>query len=233
MGIFILKKEGWIMRKKFFTVKRLSFIAVFAALSILFYTVVPKISLPIFPAFLELNFSMIPIVICAFMLGPIDGAICVVLRFLVKLPMTHTVCVGETADLLIGLPVALSAGIFYNHTQFKLKELWAFLSAFLIWVVMGVFTNAAINIPFYKTVLEGGMQAIIGASNDAFQLISAGKIPVITENNFMFYYIFYAVIPFNMILAAIVLLITWPVHKRIKILYSSIGENKSNDAEED
>ncbi|MDE7263403.1 MAG: ECF transporter S component, partial [Anaeroplasmataceae bacterium] len=199
------------MKKNFFTIKRMCFVAIFAALSILFYTVIPKIKLPIFPSFLELNFSMIPIVICSFMLGPIDGAVCVFLRFLVKLPLTNTACVGEVADLLIGLPVAVSAGIFYHHTHFKLKEVWAFLSAFLLWVLMGIFTNAVINIPFYKATIPGGMNTIIGASNDAFQLISGGRIETITEGNFMFYYIFYAVIPFNSILAAIVLLITWPV----------------------
>lgn len=223
------------MKKSFLDIKRMSFIAIFAALSILFYTIIPKFSLPIFPSFLEINFSMIPIVICAFMLGPIDGAICLILRFLVKLPLTHTACVGETADLLIGLPVALSAGILYNHTQFKLKELWAFLSAFLLWIVMSVFTNAVINIPFYKATIPGGMSTIIGASNDAFRLISGGNLPEITEKNFMFYYIFYAVVPFNTILSLVVLLITWPVHKRLKILYTMIDKKEDKnrqDAEE-
>lgn len=214
------------MKKNFFNVKRICFIGVFTALSVIFYTVVPKIKLPIFPSFLELNFSMIPIVICAFMLGPVDGAICVLIRFIVKLPMTGTMCVGETADLLIGLPVAVAAGVFYNYTKFKHKELWAFLSAFLLWVLMGVFTNAVINIPFYKAVIPGGMNAIIGASSDAFRLISGGAIEAITEENFMFYYLFYAVIPFNAILAIGILLITWPVHKRLKILYTQIGESK-------
>lgn len=213
------------MKKQYFDVKRMSFIAIFAALSVLFYTIVPKIKLPIFPSFLEINFSMIPIVICSFMLGPIDGAICVVLRFLVKLPLSNTACVGETADLLIGLPVAISTGVFYNHTHFKLKELWAFLSAFFLWIGMSVFANAVINIPFYKATIPGGIEAIIGASNDAFHLISFGKLPEITENNFMFYYIFYAVIPFNLILSIIVLLITWLVHKRLKTLYTMIGNH--------
>ena len=214
------------MKKNFFSVKRMCFIGIFAALSVIFYTVVPKIKMPIFPTFLELNFSMIPIVICSFMLGPIDGGICVLLRFLVKLPMSNTMCVGETADLLIGLPVAVVAGIIYHHTKWKHKEVWAFLFAFLIWEIMGVFTNAFINIPFYKVMIPGGMNAIIGASSDAFKVISGGKIVNVTEKNFMFYYLTCAVIPFNAIISGIVLLITWPVHKRLKILYNQIGYTK-------
>lgn len=221
------------MKKNFFTVKRMSFIGIFAALSVIFYTVVPKIKLPIFPPFLELNFSMIPIVICSFMLGPIDGAVCVLIRFLIKLPMSSTSFVGETADLLIGMPVAIVAGVFYNHTKFKHKELWAFLSAFLLWELMGIMTNAFINIPFYKGVLNGGMNAIIHACSDAFRVISGGRVEEINEGNFMFYYLFLAVIPFNAILASIVLLITWPVHKRLKVLYTQIGNHTDDTIKEE
>ena len=217
-------------KKQFFTVKRLCFIGIFAALSILFYTVVPKIKMPIFPSFLELNFSMIPIIICSFMLGPVDGAICVLMRFLVKLPMSNTSCVGETADLLIGLPVVIVVGIFYNHTNWKHKELWSFFAAFLLWILMGVITNAAINIPFYSAVF-GGMDPIIGACSDAFRLMSAGAIQHVTKENFMVYYIFIAVIPFNALISLLVLIITWPVHKRLKVLYNRIGKENSDNEE--
>ena len=41
--------------------------------------------------------------------------------------------------------------------------------------------------------------AIIGASRDALKLISFGHITNVTKSNFMFYYIVFAVIPFNLI----------------------------------
>ncbi len=218
-------------KKQFITVKEICFIGIFAALSILLYTVVPKIKLPFFPSFLELNFSMIPIVICSFMLGPVDGAICVLMRFLVKLPMSGTSCVGETADFLIGLPIAISIGLIFHHTKWKHKELWAFLVAFLVWILMGVVTNAFINIPFYSAVF-GGMDPIIGASSDAFKMISGGRITDVTIDNFMFYYLMIAVIPFNAMLATVVLLITWPIHKRLRILYNRIGSTLGEKDEE-
>ncbi len=219
------------MKKNQQLIKRMSFVAIFAALSALLYTIVPKFSLPIFPVFLEVNFSMIPIVICAFMLGPVDGAICVLVRFLIKLPATSTMCVGETADFLIGLPVALGAGLMYHKTNFKHKELYAFLLAFGLWVLMGIITNACINIPFYSAVIPGGMDAIIWASSSAFRTISGGAIKEITTDNFMFYYLLCAVLPFNVLLASIVLIVTWPIHKRLKILYDmvSFGQNHQSD----
>lgn len=210
------------MKKQIFSIKKMSFIAIFSALSVLFYTIVPKISLPIFPPFLELNFSMIPIVICSFMLGPIEGSICVIIRCLIKLPMTTTGFVGEVADLLIGLSVAIVVGLLYNHTKFKHRGLWAFLGAFVAWIVMGVITNAFINIPFYSATIPGGMDVIIAASNQAFQTISGGNMPVITNDNFMTYYLLFAVVPFNSLLALIVIIITLPIHKRLKVLYDGL-----------
>ena len=221
------------MNKNQQLIKRMSFVAIFAALSALLYTIVPKFSLPIFPVFLEVNFSMIPIVICAFMLGPIDGAICVLVRFLIKLPATSTMCVGETADFLIGLPVALGAGLIYYKTNFKYKELYAFLIAFGLWVLMGIITNAFINIPFYSAVIPGGMDAIIGASSSAFKAISGGAISEVTVDNFMFYYLLCAVLPFNALLSSIVLIITWPIHKRLKVLYDMVSFGKNHKSEED
>lgn len=215
--------------KKKISIKRMTTIAIFSALSILFYTIIPKISLPIFPPFLELNFSMVPIVICSFMLGPIDGAICVLVRFFVKLPMTITMCVGETADLLIGLPVAIVCGVIYNNTKWKHKEIIAFSGAFLSWIILSVITNAFINIPFYSWMLKesGGMDALIFVTWEAFYTISGGRV-IVNEDNFMFYYLTLSVIPFNTLLSMVVLLITWPVHKRLKVLYSQIG-NKNTE----
>ncbi len=211
------------MKKRKFSIKRMCFIAILSALSVLFYTIIPKIKLPIFPEFLEINFSMIPIMIASFMLGPIDGFICTIIRFLVKLPMSHTACVGELADLLIGSVVAIFSGLLYNHSKINHKELISFLIAFVLWIIMSVLANMFINIPFYKIAIPGGIDAIIGASNQAFNIISGGTVGNITKSNFMFYYIFLAVIPFNAILATIVLFTTFLIHKRLKILYININ----------
>ena len=209
-------------KQKFFTVKRLSFIAIFAALAVVFYSFIPKIKLPIFQPFLEINFSMIPILICAFMMGPIDATVCVVIRFLVKLPMSSTGFVGELADVLIALPVVIAVGLIYHHTTLKRKTLLSLVSVVVIWVLMGVITNAFINIPFYSEVYAVGMEMIVGACGDAFKVISGGAIQDVSVDNFMFYYLLCAVIPFNLLLSLIVVVITLPIHHRLKVLYDRL-----------
>lgn len=207
--------------KKRINTKRICFIAIFAGLSVVLYTLIPKFSLPIFPGFLEINFSMIPILICAFMLGPVDAAICVVIRCLVKLPMSGTSYVGEIADLLIGLPTAVVASSLYHYVKWKHKGLLSLMSVVVVWIVMGVLTNALINIPFYST-MYGGMEVIVSFCSDAIKVISFGHITNLTTQNFMGYYLLFAVIPFNLLLSVVVTLFTALVHQRIKVLYDKI-----------
>lgn len=206
------------------TVKRISFIAIFASISTLLYCYV-KFPLPIFPSFLDMNFSMIPILICAFMLGPWDACVCVILRCLLKWilpPGTGTGYVGEVADVLNGLAVVIPAGLLYQKSNGKHKTFLAFMISILSWLIMSIIANIFINIPWYTQLFfKGDMTPLIGMSNTAFKLISFGKIEA-TEQTFMICYIFLAVIPFNLLLSSIVVLCTALIHKRLKVLYDRI-----------
>ena len=112
------------MNKNQKLIKRMVMISILTALSLVLYILGPKFSLPFFPAFLEINFSMLPIFIGLFMLGPVDAIIIVLLRFLIKLPFTHTVYVGEITDLLLGSIVV--GGTFLGQKLFK-KNIYVFL----------------------------------------------------------------------------------------------------------
>ena len=202
------------------TIKKLTFIAIFSAISSILYMYV-KFPLPIFPSFLEVNFSMIPIIICAFMLGPIEGAIVVLIRSIVKLSFgTLTGYVGELADILICIPTTLIAGTIYKYSKFQNKTLLSFVSISIWWVFFEIIANAFINIPFYGNLF--GMEMVIGASKDAFKLISFGLIDNVNEANFINYYILFATIPFNLMLSLIIICVTVPIHKRLKNLYCNL-----------
>lgn len=212
---------------KKFTIKRMAFVAVFAALSSILYCYV-KFPLPIFPPFLDVNFSMIPIIICAFMFGPIDASIVVLLRFVVKLILvgTGTQYVGEIADLVLGLIPTITAGCIYQFYKGNKKELIAFISVIVTWVATSIFLNIFVNIPFYlELFFKGSWDGLIGYCGDCFKLISFGAVKEVTKENFMTYYILLGIIPFNLMLSGIVVLVTVLVHKRLKSLYDLIGQN--------
>lgn len=205
-------------------IKRISFVAIFAAISTILYCYV-KFPLPIFPSFLDINFSMIPILICAFMLGPWDASIIVILRCLLKWilpPGTGTGYVGEVADVLNGLAVVIPAGYIYQKLNIKNKTILAFSVVVIAWVFMAIISNIFINIPWYTHLyFKGDMAPLVGMSNTAFQVISFGRVQA-TEETFMVCYIFLAVIPFNLLLSGIVVFFTAIIHKRLKVLYDRI-----------
>ena len=220
-----------------FSVKRLTLIAIMSAISGLLYCFL-KFNVPIFPQFLDINFSMIPIIIVAFMLGPVDATIVVLIRFLIKIILvgSSTAYVGELADIIICVPTVIACGSIYNYTNIRFKELLSFLSIPVVWVVCSLISNKFINIPFYSQAY--GIDAIIGLSGDAFKLITFGKIDSITPTNFMKYYLLFAVIPFNLLLSIVVIVITLPVHKRLKVLYDKFEfkankKNKNSNIEDE
>ena len=95
-------------------------------------------------------------------------------------------------------------------------------------------SNLFINIPFYSSFYfkknyytDGVPAALVGMCGSAFELITFGliKAETVTADNFMVYYIFLAVIPFNLMLSLFVTLITAPIHQRLKVLYEMIPNN--------
>ena len=216
--------------KKINVIKRISFIAVFGALTSVLYCFV-KFNLPIFPGFLDINISMIPVIICAFMLGPWDAAACVLIRFVIKLMVgSSTAYVGEIADLILGLVPAISAGLIYKYYKGKFSEGLAFISVIVTWSITGVLVNYFLNIPFYlEFFFDGAWEPLIGMVEPAVNLISFGAVGTITKENFMLWYLLLGVVPFNLFLSLIVIGVTLPVHKRLRVLYDQIGMNRCNN----
>lgn len=223
------------MKKRIDTRKwilRICLDATFAAITTVLY-LFAKFNLAIFPSFLDINLSMIPVIICAFMLGPWDAASCVLIRFVIKIMTigTSTGYVGEFADLLIGSLTCIPAGIIFNYTSMKNKTIISFVCVVLSWVLAGVFTNMFINIPFYKSYWHIDNAVLANMISKPVKLISFGAVKNVNAKNFMFYYIMFAVIPFNLLLSLVVVLVTAPVHRRLRVLYESfsIKEDKSLD----
>ena len=191
----------------------ISKISIFSALSFMLY-LFPKFPLPIFPSFLEIQFSNLPALLGGFVLGPLGGALIVVVRFVLKLifGLSSTAGVGETADLLLGLCVVLSSSFIYKYNKNKRGGVFSLIVAVIVWTVSSIFINVYINIPFFITAFWGG---------DELKLVEACApfIKGINIDNYMEYYIKFAVIPFNLILSTLVCLITLFVYKRISNIF--------------
>lgn len=196
-------------------VKKMILTSIFAAMSVLLY-LFPKFSLPIFPSFLEINFSMLPIVICAFSCGPLFGGACVLIRCIVNLIIEGSVSVGvgEIMDLILGFAVVLGSGFMYKYLKVKepKKSIFSLLVCIGIWILAGVLLNVFYAVPAYLKLYFNG-------NKDALVSVLSKTIPGVNSSNYMGKYVLYAVIPFNLILSSVVCLVTFFVNKAIYILY--------------
>jgi riboflavin transporter FmnP len=202
--------------------------SILAAISLVLYLVGPKFSLPIFPSFLVINFSMLPIFIAILTMGPIEGLVIVLIRTLIKLPATNTAGIGETADLVIGF--FLVGFTFLGNIIFGKKKHYIplFLFSILGWVLGGLVSNA-FALPMYVNVLNA-KGWVVGSLHKI--------IPDVNERNYVMYYFLLAVLPFNLLLSSVVCIITYgvylPLHKYTDQFFGKeISENKYIDSDKE
>ena len=203
----------WIMKNnRSQTIRKLVLIAVFTSFSVVLYFL--KFPLPmIFPDFFKVHFANLPAIIGGFVLGPVGGITIVVLRTLLKLPSSGTFGVGELADLLIGLAVVISSSVYYKYNRTKKGGLIALLLGTAAWVKVAVIANHFIIMPAYLKVTD--TQGV---------LAKLAVIKGINENNFMEYYILFAVIPFNLMLSIAVNIVTYFTYKKVSALSKEFYE---------
>lgn len=207
-------------------IKKMILAAMFSAMAIILY-LAPKFSLPIFPSFLEFNFSMLPIIICGFALGPVYGLVAVALRFGGNLIVegTTTASVGELMDLMLGSAVVISASCCNQFIKLKepIKSIITVAVGIVVWILAGSILNAFYAIPNYlKLYFGGNVEGLVGMLK---------VIPGVNSTNYLPKYILFAVIPFNLMLSSVVFLVTMLVHKRIKLLYEKEEKEDTNDEE--
>lgn len=196
-------------------IKKIAHIAILSALSIIFYMFL-KFPLPFFPSFLDVQFSNLPVIIAGFVFGPIEACIVCLVRFIVKIPASSTALVGETADLIIGCLVGIVTSVIYKKMHTKKGGVLALASGCIVWVIGACISNAFILLPwFMKTYGDG---AVLGM----LQVIKG-----LNEDNYMLYYICFAVIPFNLLLSVTVSAITFFVYKRVSVLYKGEFESEN------
>ena len=220
--LIIIVAIMWIIKgkKEKIDSKKVATIGIFTAFSIVLYFI--KFNLPfLFPSFLEINFSLLPIIIMGFMLGPVEGITLVLLRAIIKIPFTSTFCVGELADVLIGIPVILVTSLIYLKKHAKKGSLLSLVIGMFMWIFAAVLTNIFINVPFFiQLYCDGNVSSFIG-------ILSI--IPGVNEQNYLFKYVCYAVIPFNLLLSFIVSSVTFLVYKKISYIFNKFNNKKEND----
>jgi len=199
--------------KKHIAAATIAKVAILTAISWILYVVV-KFPLPfLFPSFLDVQISDLPALLGGFSMGPLWGCVIVVLKCLLKMPMSGTGCVGELADILIGIAFVLPASLIYQQNKTKKGALMGLLLGTACAIIVAVLANRFLLIPFYVKVMFGGtIEPLVNMVSSLYNGVNA--------NNFYAYYLLLAVVPFNMLRCVVSAGITFAVYKSLsKILH--------------
>ena len=142
--------------KNRFSSKRLAFMAIFVALSLVVsYLEMP---LPILGAdFLALDFGNVFITLVGFVLGPTEGVIVCLLKESLRLLTTKTAGSGELANFLITSAYILLPSILYRYRKGFKVVLFSLCAACLIATEVALLANRFIIFPAYAEVLGGSI----------------------------------------------------------------------------
>ena len=193
-----------------FSIRNVVLMGMFGALSavlMLFDFPIPFIA----PSFYTLDLSEIPVLIGAFSLGPVAGAVIELVKILVRLVLkpTSTGFVGEFANVCIGCSLVLPAGLIYKFKKTKKGAIIGMVVGTISMALVGAVLNALIMLPFYSNFMP--LDSIIAAG--------AAINPAISN---VWTFVFLAVAPFNLLKGFIVSLVTALIYKRVSIIIHGV-----------
>ncbi len=197
-----------------------AFVAKLALLTALAFALyMAKFNLPfMFPGFLEMQFSELPALLAGFSMGPVAGVLVVVLKCVIKLPLTSTAFVGELTDMLLGVVFVLPAAIIYRLKKDKKHALIGLVSGTLLATAAAVLVNRYISVPFYtEYYVDGNFDAIVGMCSVIY--------PNATQDTFYAFYLGLGVVPFNLLRYIIMSLLTFLLYKRLSKILHWEGES--------
>ena len=177
-------------------------VGVFGAISAVLYIFI-KFPIPIFPSFLEIHIDEIPIFIAGFAYGPWAAVFVTLVKTIIKLPLTSTMCVGELCDFLYTLAFVVPASIIYKRHRSIKGALVGLAVGVVFQLIAAVLGNIYIILPFYMKVMEFPKEAILAMCQKANPMIT----------NLEWAYGLFAVLPFNLIKIAIVVVLTFLIYK--------------------
>ena len=208
IGVFLIAKvsEKLIGLKQDASVRtrKIAVIGIFSAISgVLMFLEIP---LWFAPSFYELDFSEIPVLICAFAYGPVAGVVAELCKIFVKLFLkgTSTAFVGDLANFIIGCTLILPASIIYHVKKTRNAALIGMGVGTVVMTAFGSAFNAFYLIPAYVVLFGMPLEAIVGMGNAVNPNITSVETLVL-----------FAVVPFNLLKGVTVSAITFLLYKKL------------------
>ena len=184
--------------------RRVALVGVFSAIA----AVLMLFELPLWfaPSFYELDFSEIPVMICAFAMGPVAGVateLCKVLLKLVLKGTTISLTVSAGSDGETSQKSTVASILYYIKKNRKMAIAGLAVGT-LVMTIFGSGFNALYLLPKFSELFGMPMEAIIGMGTAINSHIQS-----------VWTLVFFAVVPFNILKGVIVSAITMLLYKHI------------------
>ena len=200
-------ERGFFILNKYLTVKNISSIAVLGALGAVLMLF--DFPIAIAPSFYKVDLGDLPCLIGAFALGPVPALFIQIVKIIVKLLFkpTSTAFVGEIAAFLFSSAYCVTAAFIYQKNKNRNSAIKAMAVASVVMAIFATIGNYLFIIPAYVNMYHIPLEAIIGMGSAIF--------PIISDK---FTFVLCCVLPFNLIKALIVDVLTFILYKRISPL---------------
>lgn len=189
--------------------------AIFGGLAAILYCV------PIFqfnllfvaPGFMKIHLDDIPILLSSLASGPLIGVFELILKTLIKLPMTSTLCIGELGDLMYSLALILPASLIYKYNRTIKGAIIGIGTGLISTLFFSSVVNLYTIFPFYKWLwhLDDGFIASSFDSIFKWGITNDGDIRLAV-----------LLLPFNAIKNAIVITVTFIAYKPLRFLLEKV-----------
>jgi len=193
--------------KKYLSVKNIARIGVIGALG----AVLMMFDFPIFiaPSFYKFDIGDLPCLIASFAMGPIPAVFIQVIKIIMKLIIkpTSSAFVGEISAFITSVSYCVTAAYIYNKDKSKRGGIKAIIIASIVMVLVSSLANYFYIIPAYVNLYHMPLEAIIAAGSAIF--------PVIHD---LLSFVLCCVVPFNLIKAIILDILTLSLYKRVSPL---------------
>lgn len=200
-GTAMVKKEGKI------TVRYMSTVGILTAIS----AVVMLFEFPLWfaPEFYKLDFSEVIVAIGAFTLGPVAGIIIELLKNILNLLLngTTTAGVGEFANFVLGCAFIVPASLIYKYSRTLKGALIGLIVGTVSLALIGALMNMYVLLPLYSYFYKAPIEAFVEAGKAVNRNIVDLKTLIV-----------FAVIPFNLLKALVVSVITLFSYKKLSTI---------------
>lgn len=203
------KRNGYQYQSEHYKINRMALIAILSAIAI----VLMWFRFPVFfaPSIYKLDFSELPVIIGAFTLGPVAGIVIELIKIVLNLLTngTDSAFIGEFANFLMGCAFIIPASAVYYFKKSRKNAYIGLAAGILLSTVTAAVLNAYVIFPAYIR-----LNSYI---NDMSDIVSLGTKKNDAIDN-LSTFIFYAVIPFNLLKFSLVSLLVAFIYKPISHL---------------